>query len=133
MAELVLPQLRVKALQPTRRRAGLEFTSVPSELTLGMLGTGLAAVMALAMILGDPQLLVTVIDGDQERPVSDEERDQLTAFLEAESARVDPEEPPTPDAAATGLAASGDTASDQAPAEPAPGTSSKPPRRKSGT
>lgn len=94
VAEFIPPQLRVKALQPRRFRAGLEFTSAASDLTVEMLGTGFAAIMALAAILADPLLSVTVIDGDAERPVTDEERDQLTAFLEAEGARVDPAMPP---------------------------------------
>ena len=99
MAEPTIPQLRVKALQPKRHRAGLEFTSAPSDLTVEMLGTGFAAITALAAILADPLLSVTVVEGETERAITSEERDQLTAFLEAESARVNPDDPPTHDAA----------------------------------
>jgi hypothetical protein len=119
VAEFDLPRLRVKALQPKRRRAGLEFTSTPSDLTVGMLGTGLGAVMGLAAILADPLLAVTVIENEAERPVTDDERDQLTAFLEAEVSKVDPDAPPTPDAEAHGSDASGGAAADPSPAEPA--------------
>lgn len=108
--------LRVKALQPRRRRAGLEFTSAPADLSVEMLGTGLAAIVALAAILADPQLSVTVVEGETERGITPEERDALTAFLEAEEARVDPSDPPTPDAGANRSAASGDAAADPAPA-----------------
>ena len=99
MAEPTIPQLRVKALQPKRHRAGLEFTSAPSDLTVEMLGTGFAAITALAAILADPLLSVTVVEGETERPITDEERDALTAFIEAESARAQPDDPPTADAA----------------------------------
>lgn len=97
------PHLRVKALQPRRRRAGLEFTSAPIDLTVELLGSGFAAIIALAAICADPLLQVTVVEGDEERPITDEERDQLTAFLEAEGARVDPDNPPTDDAAESKL------------------------------
>lgn len=94
-----LPQVRVRALQPKRRRAGIAFTNEPVDLAPESLGTGLAAIVSLAAILADPLLKVTVVDGESERPVTNEERDQLTAFLEAEGARVDPDAPPTDDAA----------------------------------
>lgn len=99
MADFAISGLRIKALQPRRRRAGLEFTAAPSDLTVEMLGTGLAAIMALAAILADPVLSVTVVEGETERAITDEERDALTAFIEAESARVQPGDPPTADAA----------------------------------
>lgn len=99
MSAAHLPRLRVKALQSKRRRGGLEFGPEVRELAPEDFGKGLAAIMAMAAILGDPLLKVTVVEDDKERPVSPEERDQLTAFLEAESLRVDPSDPPTPDAA----------------------------------
>jgi|GEM_PF-6008378 len=133
------PRLRVKALQDKRRRAGLEFTReaqdfTPDELA-PKLGGGLTAVIALGAILTDPLLSVVLVElgegGEIERPVTDEERVELTAFLEAqgdaEASKVDPTDPPTPDAAENSSAASGDAAADpaptptdKAPAAPAP-------------
>lgn len=122
MAEPIIPQLRVKALQPKRHRAGLEFTSAPSDLTVEMLGFGIAAIMALAAILADPLLSVTVVEGETERAITDEERDALTALIEDESARAQPDDPPTADAAEQ-------TETDR-PAAETVNTSSKPSGRK---
>lgn len=104
MSEVTIPTIRVRALQPKRRRAGIDFGREPVDVTAAQLGVGLAAVMALGAILTDPVLSVTIVEQDEdgeetERPVTEEERDSLTAFLEAESAKVDPEAPPTAEAA----------------------------------
>lgn len=105
MSSPSIPSVRVRALAPARRRAGFAFTREPTDLAPDSLGNGLAAIIALAAILSDPLLSVTVVENVEggepaERPVTAEERDALTAFLEAESAKVDPEDPPTEDAAA---------------------------------
>lgn len=92
--------VRVKALQPSRRRAGLAFSPTPRDLTADDLGEGLAGFMRLIMICEDQALkvqLVTITDGDEEiLNVGEAEIAELRAAFEAESARVDPANPPAP-------------------------------------
>ncbi len=121
MRELSFPRgslLRVTALQPTRRRAGLAFNqSNPRDLTPEDLGFGLAAMMALVTILSDPWLKVVLVEGDEVREITAEERDDLLAFIQAESARVDADDPPTTDAAEAARAEADRVAAEAAKAE----------------
>lgn len=102
------PLLRVTALQPARRRAGFAFGREPVVLAREDLGTGLAAVMRLAELLGDPLLQVVLLVDEEAREIGDDERAALTALLEAEAEaeaeieplKVDPASPPTADAEA---------------------------------
>ncbi len=98
---LTIERLRVRALQPSFRRAGMAFTKEPSDLTRESFAPGLAGLMQFAALLADPILsvvAVTEVDGAEvEQPITDEMRDELTAVLEAETtaaARVDPDKPP---------------------------------------
>lgn len=95
--------LRVRVIQAVhgqykRRRAGLEFTREPRDLVAADLGTGLAGVTALAAILADPFLKVTLVEHGTEREVTADEMAELTEALEAERAvtdlMVDPDAPP---------------------------------------
>lgn len=88
--------LRVKALQPSRRRAGFAFTSVPRELAFEELGEGLAGFMRLVMICEDPFLKVTLVNGDEELPIDAVVLAEMKGVLEAEKLRVDPDNPPEP-------------------------------------
>jgi len=115
--------LRVKALQPARRRAGFAFTSIPRELAFEELGEGLAGFIRLVMICEDPYLKVTLVNGDDELPVDSDVLAAMQSVLEAEKLRVDPANPPAPisglmgerDAAAPASAGEGD----QQPSDPA--------------
>ncbi len=122
------PTLRVRALQPKRRRGGLDFTSEPRDLTADMLGSGLLALMVVAAILSDPLLAVTIVQDEAERPVSEEEIAELTAILEAEKMRVDPDDPPTAEAAA--MDAGDPPAADPPAADPPATEAAAPAKRK---
>lgn len=56
--------IRVKALQPQRRRAGMLFTREARDLAPGDLGEGVDAAKALLALISDPQLAVTAIDAE---------------------------------------------------------------------
>lgn len=88
--------LRVKALQPARRRAGFAFTSIPRELAFEELGEGLAGFIRLVMICEDPYLKVTLVNGDDELSVDADVLAEMQSVLEAEKLRVDPANPPEP-------------------------------------
>lgn len=102
------PLLRVTALQPARRRAGFAFGREPVVLAREDLGTGLAAVMRMAELLGDPLLRVELLEDGEAREIGAEERAELTTLLEAEAEveaeveplNVDPASPLTADAEA---------------------------------
>lgn len=95
-------RLLIVSQRPQRRRAGFAFTREPVELTREDLGEGLAALVRFSLLLGDPCLMVTMVSPDgTEQLIGDEERQQITALLEAEQARPDPSAPPTTDAAAS--------------------------------
>lgn len=109
--------LRVTALQPVRRRAGLVFhQSEPRDLAPGDLGTGIASLMAIAAILSDPQLTAVLVEGDEQREITAEERESLLSIIEAETLRVDPASPPTSEAGETGGAADAGSKSEPAAA-----------------
>lgn len=77
--------LRVKALQPQRRRAGMLFTREARELSLADLGDGLGAGEALLALVSDPQLKVTGIDAEgEEHPVTAEMVEELAALVDAD-------------------------------------------------
>jgi len=124
-ADLSAPRLRVKALQSSRRRAGLVFGREAVDLSRADIGDGLEGVMRFAALLDDPMLYVTLVEGEgddqTERAIDDDERAAITAYLEAEQLKVDPANPPTFDAAA---------ASAEPAPEPEPAAS---PRKKRGT
>lgn len=99
MSAVSLPVLKVRVRSPihgmwNRRRAGLQFGKDAAELTAADLGEGLAALQRLGAICSDPHLVVLVVDGDEERAITDDEVAALTAAIEAEGARVDPDNPP---------------------------------------
>lgn len=104
MSTAPAPLLRVTALQPARRRAGFAFTREPVVLAREDLGTGLAAVMRLAELLGDPLLRVELLEDGEAREIGAEERAELAVLAEAaaevEPLKVDPASPPTADAEA---------------------------------
>lgn len=95
----------------SRRRGGLEFGREPREFTgeefVALFSSGMAATIAFAAIVTDPLLEVQVNEDGDWRDITPGEIDQLHIFLEAESAKVDPTDPPTGDAA--------DAQSDSAP------------------
>lgn len=119
--------LRVKALQPARRRAGFAFTSIPRELAFEELGEGLAGFIRLVMICEDPFLKVTLVNGDHELPVDADVLAEMKSVLEAEKLRVDPANPPAPisglmgerDAGAPAGAPASSGEGDQQPSDPA--------------
>lgn len=77
--------IRVKALQPQRRRAGMLFTREPRELTPADFGEGLVAGEALLALVSDPQLVVTGIDAEGgEHSVTVEMVAELEAFIAAD-------------------------------------------------
>lgn len=84
--------IAIRALQPKRRRAGLEFGPERQEFTgeefAALFPVGLSAAIALGAILADPLLVVQVEDEDGWRDISPREVDDLHVFLEAEAARV---------------------------------------------
>ncbi len=87
--------MRVKALQPSRRRAGFGFTSSPRDLQRGELGEGIEALKRFAMIIRDPELMVSFVHDDGKVDVLTKElKDELLAYIAAEELRVDPENPP---------------------------------------
>lgn len=88
--------LRVKALQPSRRRAGFAFSSNAREIAFEELGEGLAGFIRLVMICEDPFLKVTLVNGDEELPVDADVLAEMRSVLEAEKLRVDPDNPPEP-------------------------------------
>lgn len=88
--------IRVKALQPRRFRAGLEFGRTSRELTTAELGDGIEGLSRLITIAEDPLLSVILVIGDEERPIGPAEIGELRAFLEAGKLRVDPANPPPP-------------------------------------
>lgn len=95
--------IRVVALAPTRRRAGFAFT--PEGLVLGPenFERGLVALFALAALLSDPVLTVTVADDDTPdvfRPLSDGERE---AIVEAAAAAAEHDDPEAAEAAADAI------------------------------
>lgn len=101
MAGVIAPAaggvIRVKALQPSRRRAGFAFTSTPRDLQREELGEGIEALKRFAMILGDPALSVSFVHADGRVEVlTEDEKDALLAFAAAEELRVDPANPPAP-------------------------------------
>ncbi len=86
----------VKALQARRFRAGLEFGRELRELAAADLGEGLEGLSKLVMLAEDPLLAVTVVFGDEARPIGPDELGELRAVIEAEKLRVDPANPPEP-------------------------------------
>lgn len=88
--------LRVKALQPSRRRAGFAFSSNPREIAFEELGEGLAGFIRLVMICEDPFLQTVLVNGDEELPVDADVLAEMKGVLEAEKLRVDPANPPEP-------------------------------------
>ncbi|WP_298173932.1 hypothetical protein [Novosphingobium sp.] len=86
----------VKALQARRFRAGLEFGRELRELAVADLGEGLEGLSKLVMLAEDPLLAVTVVFGDEARPIGPDELGELRAVIEAEKLRVDPANPPEP-------------------------------------
>lgn len=87
----------IRALQPKRRRGGLEFGPERQEFTgeefAALFPTGMAAAIAFAAIVVDPLLSVQVEDEDGWRDISPREVDDLHVFLEAETARVNSGDP----------------------------------------
>lgn len=88
--------LRVKALQPSRRRAGFAFSSNPREIAFEELGEGLAGFIRLVMICEDPFLQTVLVNGSEELPVDADVLAEMKGVLEAEKLRVDPANPPEP-------------------------------------
>ncbi len=88
--------LRVKALQPSRRRAGFAFSSNPREIAFEELGEGLAGFIRLVMICEDPFLQTVLVNGDEELAVDANVLAEMRGVLEAEKLRVDPANPPEP-------------------------------------
>jgi len=87
--------IRVTALASTRRRAGFAFTREPLVLGPESLGVDIAALIALAAILGDPLLLVERSDDDQPDvfiAVSETERAAIIDMATAAELAVDDDE-----------------------------------------
>lgn len=84
--------IRVKALQPQRRRAGMLFTREPRDLTPADFGEGLEAGEMLLALVSDPQLVVTGIDAEGgEHAVTAEMVDELEELIAADrQAATDP-------------------------------------------
>lgn len=107
--------LRVKALQPSRWRAGFAFTPAERELDLEALGDGVDGLARLRAICADPCLKVVLVNGDQELPVGPAVLADIEALLASEQLRVDAQNPP---AVVAGLTGPGD--------EDRPGETSEP-------
>lgn len=92
MSAVALPagQLRVKALQQRRFRAGLEFGREPRDLQPEHLGSNpLAGLASLIAIADDPLLSAVFIDADgNEMPIGTEELAEMRAVYAAELLKV---------------------------------------------
>lgn len=86
--------LRVTAFQNSRRRAGFAFTREPVDLLPDDLGEGFAGMVRLVQLLEDPQLKLEVVEDDEVRALTDEEREAIFAMAKACEAEVDPADPP---------------------------------------
>lgn len=113
--------IRVKALQPQRRRAGMLFTREPRDLMPGDLGEGIEAGEALLALVSDPQLVVSGIDADGvEHAVTAEMIEELVAAIEADRAAQQAERDAMLHQAAINAAAGDEAVGDDAagPTEP---------------
>lgn len=113
--------IRVRSLQPQRRRAGMLFTREPRDLSPADFADGVEGGEQILAILRDPQLAVELVDEDGTAgPVSDDVIEQLAEavslagdLLAGVPAHVEPIAPPPVDAPTEPAAA---PAPDAAPA-----------------
>lgn len=122
--------VRVKALQPRRRRAGLEFSASPRDLGPSDFGQGLGAMIALAAVLADPLLACWLVRDGEEHPITDEDVQELAAMIEAHAGEGEAValaadlaaglDAPTDTASEESQPAAGETAPAAAEASPAP-------------
>lgn len=126
-----LMNLRVKALRPSRRRAGFAFTPEFVDLTRDDFEEDyLAALTQFRSILSDPQLLVLMVEEDgSEKSLTEDELQELRAVVEQKWAEANLQpasgvegEAGTDASAPADLSISGDGSADSDTSQSLPGT-----------